>query len=96
MEGLRGQWQLVKKYTTGFDKQNWQTTDLVLMWFLQTGQDISNSGFLAILLFLLFPTFLQLSYFSYFLLKIAWFSYFFLLFLIKSYFFKTAWGISML
>jgi hypothetical protein len=29
------------------------------------------TGFLAILLFLLFPTFLQLSYFSYFLLKIA-------------------------
>jgi hypothetical protein len=32
---------------------------------------VVNSGFLAVLLFLLFPTFLQLSYFSYFLLKIA-------------------------
>jgi hypothetical protein len=48
-------------------------------------------AFLPSYFFLLFPTFLQLSYFSYFLLKIAWFSYFFLLFLLKSYFFKTEW-----
>jgi hypothetical protein len=37
----------------------------------QNNLDIINAGFLAILLFLLFPTFLQLSYFSYFLLQIA-------------------------
>jgi hypothetical protein len=44
---------------------------LQCMWLSSNKLSLNIAGFLAILLFLLFPTFLQLSYFSNFLLKIA-------------------------